>query len=92
MTITLQRRLLYIPVLHIDTNLINARQKLPGVNRLEHWYAEGVIHSCALVNRHRGRGYPRTPATPPDMRVRIRRFGGLSCPGSTNRGKPSESK
>jgi hypothetical protein len=29
-------------------------------------------------NRHRGRGYPRAPATPPDMRVRIRRFGGLS--------------
>jgi hypothetical protein len=43
MTITLQRRLLYIPVLHIDTNLINARQKLPAVNRLEQWYAEGVI-------------------------------------------------
>ena len=43
-------------------------------------------------DRHRGRGYPRTPATPPDMRVRIRRFGGLSRTGTTKRGRPSESK
>src|ERR1019366_483081 len=32
------------------------------------------------TDRHRGRGCPRTPATPPDMRVRIRRFEKLrSC-------------
>jgi hypothetical protein len=31
-----------------------------------------------LPNRHRGTGRPASPATPPDMRVRIRRFGGLS--------------
>lgn len=43
MSITPQRRMLYIPVLHIDTNLINARRKLPAVNRLEKWYADGVI-------------------------------------------------
>jgi hypothetical protein len=43
MTITLQRRMLYIPVLHIDTNLINARQKLAAVNQLEKWYADEVI-------------------------------------------------
>lgn len=39
----MQRRRLYIPVLHIDTNLINARQKLPAVNQLEQWYEQGVI-------------------------------------------------
>jgi len=43
MAITLQRRMLYIPVLHIDTNLINARQKLPAVNQLEKWYADDVV-------------------------------------------------
>src|SRR5208337_468839 len=30
------------------------------------------------TQRHRGDGHPSSPATPPDMRVRIRRFGGLS--------------
>jgi hypothetical protein len=35
--------MLHIPVLHIDTNLINARQKLAAVNQLERWYADGVI-------------------------------------------------
>ena len=39
----LERRLLYIPVLHIDTNLINARQRLEAVNQLERWYQDGVI-------------------------------------------------
>lgn len=39
----MERRLLYIPVLHIDTNLINARQKLDAVNRLEKWYEDGVV-------------------------------------------------
>lgn len=43
MTIRMERRLLYIPVLHIDTNLINARQKLATVNQLEKWYDDGVI-------------------------------------------------
>jgi len=28
-------------------------------------------------NRHRGSGHPLSPATPPDMRVRIGRFRGL---------------
>ena len=35
--------MLYIPVLHIDTNLINARQKLSAVNQLERWYEDEVI-------------------------------------------------
>jgi len=43
MTINLERRMLYIPVLHIDTNLINAKQKLPAVNQLERWYGNEVI-------------------------------------------------
>ena len=36
-------RLLYIPNLHIDTNLINTRQKLLAVNQLEKWYEDRVI-------------------------------------------------
>ena len=43
MTIRMERRLLYIPVFHIDTNLINARQKLAAVNQLEKWYEDEVI-------------------------------------------------
>ena len=38
-----QRRLLYIPNFHIDANLINAKQKLDDVNRLERWAEDGVI-------------------------------------------------
>ena len=47
MTFHMERRLLYIPVLHINTNLntnlINARQKLPAVNQLEKWFKDEVI-------------------------------------------------
>ena len=43
MTIQMERRMLYIPVLHIDTNLVNARQKLDSVNQLEKWADDGVI-------------------------------------------------
>jgi len=43
MSIQLNRRLLYIPVLQIDTNLINALQKLPAVNQLEKWFEDEVI-------------------------------------------------
>ena len=39
----MKRRLLYIPVFHIDANLINARQRLPAVNQLEKWFSDGVI-------------------------------------------------
>jgi len=35
--------MLYLPVFHIDANLINARQKLPAVNQLEKWFKDGVI-------------------------------------------------
>ena len=39
-----------------------------------------------------GRLSPAFPVTPPDMRVRIRRFGGLSYRQTVNLGIPSESK
>jgi hypothetical protein len=39
----MKRRLLYVPVFHIDANLINARQKLSAVNQLEKWFSDGVI-------------------------------------------------
>ena len=42
MVITLER-LLYTHVFHIDTNLINSRQKPSAVNQLERWGAVGVI-------------------------------------------------
>lgn len=43
MTISMELRLLPIGVFHIDTNLINARQKLEAVNQLEKWFDDGVI-------------------------------------------------
>ena len=47
-----------------------------------------------LVKENRDRRKPRgfAPPTPPDMRVRIRRFGGLSYSRTVNLGIPSESK
>jgi len=39
-----------------------------------------------------GRRSPAFPVTPPYVRVRIRRFGGLSYQRTVNRGIPSESK
>jgi (1->4)-alpha-D-glucan 1-alpha-D-glucosylmutase len=50
---------------------------------------------AGLKARHRfdiGRLSPAFPVTPPDMRVRIRRFGGLSYRQPVNLGIPSESK
>ncbi|MFZ2148276.1 MAG: hypothetical protein WAV28_13750, partial [Sedimentisphaerales bacterium] len=41
-----QRRMLYTPVFHIDTNLINARGKLDTMNQIEKWADDEVI----LVN------------------------------------------
>lgn len=42
----MERRLLYTPILHIDTNLINARGNLATMNQIEKWACDGVI----LVN------------------------------------------
>jgi hypothetical protein len=39
-----------------------------------------------------GRLSPAFPVTPPYVRVRIRRFGGLSYRATVNLGSPSESK
>ena len=39
----MERRLLYLPVFHIDANILNARQNLPVVNQLEKWFEDGVI-------------------------------------------------
>lgn len=41
-TIQMRPRML-TPVLQIDSNLINARQKLDSVNQLEKWKDDGVI-------------------------------------------------
>lgn len=46
MTIEMQRRQLYTPIFHIDTNLINARGKLSTMNQIEKWASDEVI----LVN------------------------------------------
>lgn len=37
------RRMLYMPVFHLDANLINARQANEAVNCLEKWRTDGVI-------------------------------------------------
>jgi hypothetical protein len=39
----MQRRMLYMPVFHLDANLINAKQKLEAVNKLERWRDDDVI-------------------------------------------------
>jgi hypothetical protein len=45
-TTSMQRRMLHIPILHIDANLINARGKLETMNQIERWAEDEVI----LVN------------------------------------------
>ena len=61
----MERRLLYIPILHIDTNLINARQKLDAVNRLEKWCEEGVV----LINMS-STAYSEAKAGSDEQRIR----------------------
>ena len=52
MTIRMKRRMLYIPVLHIDANLVNAKQKLESVNQLERWYdAEIILINMSSIAR-----------------------------------------
>lgn len=41
--IEMMRRELYVPVIHIDTNLINSRGKVEAMNRLERWAEDGLI-------------------------------------------------
>jgi hypothetical protein len=58
----------------------NVRRDAQGnAERSDRRRAEGEGTSAIFrSNRHRGTGRPASPATPPYMRVRIRRFGGLS--------------
>ena len=42
----MHRRMLYTPIFHIDTNLINARGKLDEMNQIEKWVNDEVL----LVN------------------------------------------
>lgn len=39
----MDRRMLYTPIFHIDTNMINAYGKLPAMNQLEKWADDEVI-------------------------------------------------
>ena len=39
----MERRELYTPIFHIDTNMINARGKLPAMSQLEKWAQEQLI-------------------------------------------------
>ncbi len=39
----IERRLLYTPIFHIDTNLINARGNLDAMNQIEKWAHDEVI-------------------------------------------------
>jgi hypothetical protein len=95
MTITMERRLLYIPVFHIDTNLINARQKIDAVNKLEKWAADGVIlinmsgtarvEALAGSNAQRSQKanqqiFTMTPAAGPDE-ARFKAIEGVLFPG-----------
>lgn len=39
----MERRMLYTPIFHIDTNMINAYGKLPSMSQLEKWAEENII-------------------------------------------------
>ena len=39
----MERRRLYTPIFHIDTNMINARGKLPAMNKIEAWAENEII-------------------------------------------------
>ena len=54
--------------------------------------AAGVVKRLGREQINIGRRSPAFPVTPPYVRVRIRRFGGLSYRPPVNLGIPSESK
>ena len=39
----MERRMLYTPIFLIDTNMINAYEKLPAMSQLERWAEEEII-------------------------------------------------
>ena len=51
----------------------------------------GSVNTSAL-DRHRGGGHPPTPATPPCVRVRTRRFETVTLHSSTKVGSPRDLK
>ena len=51
-----------------------------------------ITEYTRYINRDRGESHGSAPPTPPDMRVRIRRFGELSHERTASLGIPSESK
>jgi hypothetical protein len=63
-SISMQRRMLHIPILHIDANLINARGQIAQVNQLERWSEDGVIlinmSSAAHIEAQAGNDHRRT--------------------------------
>jgi hypothetical protein len=63
-SINMQRRRLYIPILHIDANLINARGQITPVNQLERWFEDGVIlinmPSTVQIESQAGNDHRRT--------------------------------
>ena len=64
MAIEMKRRMLYIPILHIDTNLINSREQIHQVNQLERWFENDVIlinmSSTAHIESKAGNDHRRT--------------------------------
>jgi hypothetical protein len=48
--------------------------------------------TISAFDRHRGSGCPLTPATPPCVRVRTRRFEKLRRYSSTSEGRPNDLK
>src|SRR5271157_3675090 len=69
-----------------------AAEKVLATGRNSRFLGAEAPRNDKIKDRHRGNGHPSSPATPPDMRGRIRRFGGLSCVPANKRGSPSESK
>jgi hypothetical protein len=74
---------------------VAVRQALSGNNQTMYELFDRAIRDEYLKEVKKidiGRRSPAFPVTPPDMRVRIRRFGGLSYRQTVNLGIPSESK
>src|SRR5207237_2606058 len=51
-----------------------------------------LFHDSDSQDRHRGGGHPPTPATPPCVRVRTRRFETVTLHSSTKVGSPRDLK
>jgi hypothetical protein len=62
--IRMLRRALYVPVFHIDTNMINAKKKLRSMNQIEKWAEDDVIpvnmSEISFKEAQKGNNLPRT--------------------------------